>query len=141
MFKKAGSSGGATGPTGATGGGDTGPGGASGATGGTGATGATGRVAKAFKASVLSAAATGKGRSRAVVTRVQANAAARATLRLLRNGKTLAEKSFAVAAGHEPADGAGGRGASSPGGLPSPAQVVGPGGKTITFRKWVRLGS
>ena len=52
-----------------------------------------------LKASVLSAAATGKGRSRAIVTRVQANAAARATLRLLRNGKTLARKSFAVAAG------------------------------------------
>jgi hypothetical protein len=137
VFKQAGSSGGATGPTGATGAGATGP---TGATGGTGGTGATGPVAKTFKASVLSAAATGKGRSRAIVTRVQANAAARATLRLLRNGKTLARKSFAVAAGTSRLSVPVARGVK-PGWTAVTGQVVGPGGKTITFRKWVRLGS
>ena len=81
---------------------------------------------------------TGTGTTRAVVARLRTNDPARANLRLLRNGRRLSQKSFDVAAGTRnltlPVPSG-----VKPGWCALSVEVVGPGGKTVSFRKWLRL--
>ena len=92
-----------------------------------------------FKVVVTSVTATGKRATRAVVVRLTSNHPARANLRLLRTGRTLGRKSFAVAAGASRLTVPVNRSAK-PGWVAVDVGVVDTGGATLAFRKWLRVG-
>ena len=93
---------------------------------------------KPFAATLVSAKVIGSGTTRAVVARLRTNGPARANLRLLRNGRQLGQKGFDVVAGTRNLTL---KVSSSvkPGWSALSVEVVGPGGKKLSFRKWLRL--
>lgn len=97
------------------------------------------KKAQSFNATVLAATATGTGSTRAVVTSLRTNGAARANLRLLRNGRRLSQKSFDVAAGTRSLTVPVPR-SVKPGWCALSVEVVAADGTKRTFRKWLRLG-
>ena len=98
------------------------------------------RKVRSFSVTVRTVEATGTRGTRAVGARRRTNGTARATLRLLRNGRTLSRRSFDVAAGTRrltlPVPGS-----VKPGWCALTIEVVGSDGTTRTFRKWLRLGA
>jgi len=93
---------------------------------------------KPLTATLVSAKVTGTGTTRTVVARLRTNGPARANLRLLRNGRRLGQKGFDVAAGTRSLTLKVPSGVK-PGWCALSVEVVGPGGKALSFRKWLQL--
>src|SRR3954451_6066125 len=87
---------------------------------------------------LLAASVRGTGNTRAVVVRLRTNGAAHANLRLLRNGRRLSQKSVDVASGTRNLTLPVPTGVK-PGWYALSVEVVVPGAKTLSFRKWLRL--
>jgi len=87
---------------------------------------------------LLAASVRGTGNTRAVVVRLRTNGAVHANLRLLRNGRRLSQKSVDVAAGTRNLTLPVPTGVK-PGWYALSVEVVVPGAKTLSFRKWLRL--